>query len=235
MNEILRITEVSSGYGPLRVLHDVNFTLNEGERVGLVGLNGHGKSTLFRTITGLVDWQMGSILLNGVEIGGRRTQGPGRKTHRIARQGVAMMPQGDAIFIGLTVKQHLDTGAFTPQAWRERDERRERVLEIFPALRNLLDQPAGKLSGGERRMTSLGRGLMGDAKVYLVDEPSLGLAPKISRSVIDALKRVELKGGAMVIAEQNLKVLDGLVDRLVGMHAGEITGDVSLAVPGAGA
>lgn len=235
MNEILRITEVSSGYGPLRVLHDVNFTLNEGERVGLVGLNGHGKSTLFRTITGLVDWQMGSILLNGVEIGGRRTQGPGRKTHRIARQGVAMMPQGDAIFIGLTVKQHLDTGAFTPQAWRERDERRERVLEIFPALRNLLDQPAGKLSGGERRMTSLGRGLMGDAKVYLVDEPSLGLAPKISRSVIDALKQVELKGGAMVIAEQNLKVLDGLVDRLVGMHAGEITGDVSLAVPEAGA
>ena len=235
MNEILRITEVSSGYGPLRVLHDVNFSLNEGERVGLVGLNGHGKSTLFRTITGLVDWQMGSILLNGVEIGGRRTQGPGRKTHKIARQGVAMMPQGDAIFIGLTVKQHLDTGAFTPQAWRERDVRRERVLEIFPALRDLLDQPAGKLSGGERRMTSLGRGLMGDAKVFLVDEPSLGLAPKISRAVIDALKTVELKGGAMVIAEQNLKVLDGLVDRLVGMHAGEITGDVSLAVPGAGA
>lgn len=235
MTEILRITEVSSGYGPLRVLQDVNFSVNAGERVGLVGLNGHGKSTLFRTITGLVDWQMGSILLNGVEIGGRRTQGPGRKTHRIARQGVAMMPQGDAIFIGLTVRQHLDTGAFTPKAWRERHERRERVLEIFPALRSLLDQPAGKLSGGERRMTSLGRGLMGDATVYLVDEPSLGLAPKISRAVIDALKKVELKDGAMVIAEQNLKVLDGLVDRLVGMHAGEITGDVSLAIPGTGA
>ena len=82
-------------------------------------------------------------------------------------------------------------------------------------------------------MTSLGRGLMGDATVYLVDEPSLGLAPKISRAVIDALKKVDLKDGAMVIAEQNLKVLDGLVDRMVGMHAGEITGDVSMALPGA--
>ena len=227
MGEILRINEVSAGYGPLRVLHDVNFSINAGERVGLVGLNGHGKSTLFRTITGLVDWQMGSILLNGVEIGGRRTQGPGRKTHKIARQGVALMPQGDAIFLGLTVKQHLDSGAFTRKAWGERKERREKVLEIFPPLRNLLNLPAGKLSGGERRMTSLGRGLMGDCKIYLVDEPSLGLAPKISRSVIDALKRVELNDGAMVVAEQNLKVLDGFVDRLVGMHAGEITGDVS--------
>ena len=137
------------------------------------------------------------------------------------------MPQGDAIFIGLTVRQHLDAGAFTRKAWRERHIRREKILEIFPALRDLLGQPVGKLSGGERRMVSLGRGLMGDVKLYLVDEPSLGLAPKISRAVIDALAKVDLADGAMVVAEQNLQILEGFVDRMIGMHAGEIKGDVS--------
>ena len=226
MNEILTVSGVSAGYRPLRVLHDISFTINRGERVGLVGLNGHGKSTLFRTITGLVDWQNGSIMLNGVQIGGQRTQGPGRMTHRIARQGVALMPQGDAMFIGLTVRQHLDAGAFTRKAWSERRKRRERILDIFPPLRKLLDQPVGKLSGGERRMVTLGRGLMGDVKLYLVDEPSLGLAPKISRAVIDALINVDLVDGAMVIAEQNLQLLEGCVDRLIGMHGGEIKGSV---------
>ncbi len=226
MNEILTVSGVSAGYGPLRVLHDISFTIYRGERVGLVGLNGHGKSTLFRTITGLVDWQNGSIMLNGVQIGGQRTHGPGRMTHRIARQGVALMPQGDAMFIGLTVRQHLDAGAFTRKAWSERRKRRERILDIFPPLRKLLDQPVGKLSGGERRMVTLGRGLMGDVKLYLVDEPSLGLAPKISRAVIDALINVDLVDGAMVIAEQNLQLLEGCVDRLIGMHGGEIKGSV---------
>ena len=226
MNEILTVSGVSAGYGPLRVLHDISFTIYRGERVGLVGLNGHGKSTLFRTITGLVDWQNGSIMLNGVQIGGQRTHGPGRMTHRIARQGVALMPQGDAMFIGLTVRQHLDAGAFTRKAWSERRKRRDRILDIFPPLRKLLDQPVGKLSGGERRMVTLGRGLMGDVKLYLVDEPSLGLAPKISRAVIDALINVDLADGAMVIAEQNLQLLEGCVDRLIGMHGGEIKGSV---------
>ena len=226
MNEILSVSGVSAGYGPLRVLHDISLTIYRGERVGLVGLNGHGKSTLFRTITGLVDWQNGSIMLNGVQIGGQRTQGPGRMTHRIARQGVALMPQGDDMFIGLTVRQHLDAGAFTRKAWSERHKRRERILDIFPPLRNLLGQPVGKLSGGERRMVTLGRGLMGDVKLYLVDEPSLGLAPKISRAVIDALINVDLADGAMVIAEQNLQLLEGCVDRLIGMHGGEIKGSV---------
>jgi branched-chain amino acid transport system ATP-binding protein len=224
VTEILRVEALSAGYGALGVLHGVHLTARAGERIGIIGLNGHGKSTLLKAIAGLTGWQSGSIKLNGVEIGGARSQGPGRYTHRIVRMGLALMPQGDALFHGLSVADHLDSGAFTKQAWRERRQRRERVLGIFPPLEKLLDQPVGKLSGGERRMVSLGRGLMSDASLLLIDEPSLGLAPKISKGLVDALMRIDLKDGAMVIAEQNLSLLQGKVTRLIGLHAGKLKG-----------
>jgi len=222
--ELLRIEGLSAGYGPLAVLHGVDLTVRAGERVGIVGLNGHGKSTLLRAIVGLTGWQSGSIRVNGREIGGTRSQGSGRYTHRIVRMGLALIPQGDALFQGLTVADHLDSGAFTSRAWRERKSRRERVLGIFPPLGKLLGQPVGRLSGGERRMVSLARGLMGDAKLLLIDEPSLGLAPKISKSLIEALMRIDLQDGAMVIAEQNLSMLDGKMTRMMGLHAGALKG-----------
>ena len=222
---VLEVNALSAGYGPLTVLHDLDFTVRAGERLAIVGLNGHGKTTLFRAISGLTGWQRGSILLRGREVGGERTQGPGRYTHRIVRQGLAHMPQGDAIFPGLSVAQHLDCGAFTARAWRVRRQRREQLLEIIQPLRQLLPAQAGTLSGGERRMVSLARGLMADAVLYLVDEPSLGLAPIVSRSVIDALMQIDLGQGAMVIAEQNLTLLSGRVDRVLGMHAGRLKGN----------
>ena len=224
MTDVLRIADLSAGYGPLGVLHNVNLTVRAGERIGIIGLNGHGKSTLLKAIAGLTGWQSGSIKLNGVEIGGTRSQGPGRYTHKIVRMGLALMPQGDALFQGLTVADHLDSGAYTPRAWRERRQRRERVLGIFPPLEKLLGQPVGRLSGGERRMVSLGRGLMDDAKLLLIDEPSLGLAPKISKGLVEALMQIDIKNGAMVIAEQNLSLLDGKVSKLIGMHAGKLKG-----------
>ena len=113
---VLTVKGLSAGYGPLTVLHDLDFTVRAGERLAIVGLNGHGKTTLFRAISGLTGWQRGSIRLCGREVGGERTQGPGRYTHRIVRQGLAHMPQGDAIFPGLSVAQHLDCGAFTTSA-----------------------------------------------------------------------------------------------------------------------
>jgi len=224
VTEVLRISGLSAGYGPLTVLHSVNLTAMAGERIGLVGLNGHGKSTLLRAIAGLTGWQSGSIRLAGREVGGTRSQGPGRYTHRIVRAGLALMPQGDAIFHGLTVADHLDSGAYTPAAWRERRRRRERVLAIFPALEKLLDVPVGRLSGGERRMTSLARGLMADARLLLIDEPSLGLAPRISREIVAALSAIELGYSAMIIAEQNIPLLQGRVTRMLGIHAGRIKG-----------
>ena len=239
MTAILELQGVSAGYGPVRVLHDLNLSVNPGERVGLVGLNGHGKTTMLSTIVGLTGWQDGSILFEGRQIGGRRTHGMGRRTPGIVRQGIALAPQGDAIFPGLSVRDNLDSGAYTGSSWRSRKKRREAVLDVFPPLASLLGQSAGTLSGGERRMVSVGRALMSDSTLYLVDEPSLGLAPKISLSLVAALCEIDLGEGAMIIAEQNLPLLEGRVDRVLGMHAGELKLDVGEALgdipPAAGA
>jgi len=230
MSEILNVKGLSAGYGPLRVIHDLDFIINSGECVGLVGLNGHGKTTFFYAIAGLTGWQRGSILFNGRQIGRTRSQGPGRYTHLIVRQGLAIMPQGDEIFHGLTVEEHLDSGAFTKQAWKTRKQRKEQILDLFEPLKNLLKTPVARLSGGERRMVSIGRGLMADAKLYLADEPSLGLAPKIAIGVMEALLKIELSGSAMIIAEQNVAMLEGRVDRVIGMHAGQLKGEASSAL-----
>ena len=230
MSEILDVKGLSAGYGPLRVIHDLDLTVNSGERVGIVGLNGHGKTTLFYAIAGLTGWQRGSIMFNGRQIGRTRSQGPGRYTHLIVRQGLAIMPQGDEIFHGLTVEEHLDSGAFTQEAWRTRARRKVEVLDLFAPLRPLLHIPVARLSGGERRMVSIGRGLMVDAKLYLADEPSLGLAPKIGIAVMEALLKIDLQASAMIIAEQNVAFLEGKVDRVIGMHAGKLKGEASSAL-----
>jgi branched-chain amino acid transport system ATP-binding protein len=212
----LEISQLVAGYGPLRVLHDIELSVDPGERVGLVGLNGHGKTTLLRSIMGLVDWKRGEIKLDGKSI-------MHTPTHRLARAGVVMMPQGDELFPGLTVRENLDSGAFAG-GWRERARRRERVVQTFPRLGERMKQVAGTLSGGERRMLSVGRGLMADARVYLADEPSLGLAPGIGTSLVRTLMELDLEGGALVIAEQNQALIEGKLDRIVRIHGGEVVG-----------
>jgi branched-chain amino acid transport system ATP-binding protein len=224
---VLDVRGLSAGWGPMRVIHDLDLTVFSGERIGLVGLNGHGKSTLFQAIAGLTGWQRGSIKLNGFEVGRTRSQGPGRYTHQIVRRGLALIPQGDEIFHGLTVEEHLDSGAFTKRAWADRAARKQKILKIFPPLDKLMKTAVGRLSGGERRMVAIGRGLMADADLFLVDEPSLGLAPKIGKSVVEALMAVDLGLSAMVIAEQNVALLQGRVDRIIGMHAGKLKGEAS--------
>ena len=226
MSDVLKINKLSAGYGPLRVLHEVDLTVQSGERIGLVGLNGHGKTTLLRAITHMSGWQQGSIKFNDVEIGGSRSIGAGRRTPRLVRSGMAIAPQGDAIFPGLSVRKHLECGAYTKLAWREKNKRIDKVFDIFPPLRMLEHSLVGKLSGGERRMVSIGRMLMVEAKLYLIDEPSLGLAPKISHGVMQALWALPVNDAAMIIAEQNVNLLSGKVDRIVGMHAGRMRGEV---------
>jgi len=222
---LLEIRQLSAGYGPLRVLHEVDLTVQVGQRIGLVGLNGHGKTTLIRAITHMTGWQQGSIVFDGVEIGGSRSQGAGRRTPAIVKRGVGVAPQGDAIFPGLSVRKHLECGAHSKEHWRARHNRIDEILDIFPPLKPLQNEVVGKLSGGERRMVSIGRMLMTPARLYLIDEPSLGLAPKISERVMEALWSLPMHG-AMLIAEQNVSLLTGRADRIIGMHAGRMRGDI---------
>lgn len=214
----LEVRELVAGYGPMRVIDGIGLSVAPGERVGIVGLNGHGKTTLLRAIVGLIDWRSGDVELDGRSI--LRTP-----IHRLARVGLVFVPQGDALFPGLTVQENLDVGAYAPSAWRVRGARRDRVLEIFPRLRDRLRQPVGTLSGGERRMVSLGRGLMAGGRVYLVDEPSLGLAPGIGTGIVETLTSLDLGGGALLIVEQNRTLIDGRVDRIVRIHGGRIVPD----------
>ena len=222
MTEILNIQGLSAGYGPLRVIHDLDLIIKSGERVGLVGLNGHGKTTLFYAIAGLTGWQRGSIVFNGKQIGRTRSQGPGRYTHQIVRLGLAIMPQGDEIFNGLTVEEHLDSGAFTKEAWRTRSQRKERILDLFEPLRKLLKTPVGQLSGGERRMVSIGRGLMIDAKLYLADEPSLGLAPRIVTEIFSVITRLNESGMTVLLIEQNVKLSLSIANRGIVLENGRV-------------
>ena len=218
MTAVLELSDLSAGYGPMQVVHDVNLAIAPGTRVGLVGLNGHGKTTLLRSVVGLVDWMRGRIELRGSPIGGLAP-------HRIARKGLILIPQGDSLFPGLPVRDNLDSGAYLSKSWGRRAERRAKVLELFPQLRPRLDQLAGTLSGGERRMVAIGRGLMAEADVYLVDEPSLGLAPGLAAKMIDALLSLELDGGAMLLAEQNRALIETRVDRIVRIHGGRIAAE----------
>lgn len=215
MTAALVVRGLSAGYGPVRVLHDVNLEVGLGQRVGLLGLNGHGKTTLLRAIVGLVGWRAGAIEVHGRSVTKSRT-------HSLARNGVVMIPQGDALFPGLTVRENLDAGAFPASAWRRRAARRQFVLDLFPRLGDRLKQPVGTLSGGERRMVSIGRGLMNEADLYLIDEPSLGLAPGIVSGLMEALFSVPVEDGALLLAEQNRTLIEGRVDTIVHVHGGQI-------------
>jgi branched-chain amino acid transport system ATP-binding protein len=218
MTAVLELSDLSAGYGPMQVIHRVNLAVAAGTRVGLVGLNGHGKTTLLRSVVGLVDWKRGRVELRGNPIGGLAP-------HQVARKGVVLIPQGDSLFPGLPVRDNLDSGAFLSKSWPRRGQRRAQVLELFPQLASRLDQLAGTLSGGERRMVAIGRGLMADADVYLVDEPSLGLAPGLAAKMIEALLSIELDGGGMLLAEQNRALIEGRVDRIVRIHGGRIAAE----------
>ncbi len=216
MSKVLEIKALEAGYGPLRVLHGIDLSIEQGERVGILGLNGHGKTTLLRAIVDLVDWKQGDILFEGESI-------MRQPTHALARRGIVLMPQGDALFPGLSVKDNLDAGAYPGGQWKKRQQRRDYVCEIFPQLGKRLDQIVGTLSGGERRMCSIGRGLMSEARLYLVDEPSLGLGHGVAKGICETLFTLDLQGGALLIAEQNRALIEGKIDRALRMHGGELT------------
>ncbi|MBX6765556.1 MAG: ABC transporter ATP-binding protein [Actinomadura rubrobrunea] len=201
-----------SGYDNLEVLRGVDLTLAEGELVALLGANGAGKTTLLRTVSGLLRPFGGTVRLDGREIGGLPAE-------KVAAAGLAHVPENRLVFPSLTVTDNLALGAWTRP--RTRAEDIERMLDLFPRLRQRLGQPAGTLSGGEQQMLAIARGLMARPKVLVLDEPSLGLAPKVVGDIFAALARLRHEL-TILLVEQNARAAFKVADRVLVMDRGKI-------------
>jgi branched-chain amino acid transport system ATP-binding protein len=192
---ILELSGVTAGYGSLTVLRDVSLTVGEGEFVTVVGPNGHGKTTLLRAISGLVRRRSGSIRVAGAEIPPR--------TWQVAALGVAHVPQGDLLFAQMSVYENLVMGAYATRDRAEIARRLEEVYALLPKLAERRDQIAASLSGGERRMVGIGRGLMTGGRILLIDEPSLGLAPLVIEQVYEVIAELSRAGRTILLVEEN--------------------------------
>ena len=197
MKPLLDVRRLSAYYGEARALRDVDLQIAEGEIASVVGPNGAGKSTLVRAIAGLLRDRRGEIVFDGVDL--MRPRG-----HQVCEHGIALVPEGRRVFAGMTVRDNLVLGAYRRGARAKRDERLERVHELFPILRERADQRAGTLSGGEQQMLAVGRALMAGPRLLLLDEPSLGLAPVVVDTLFDALQEIHATGVSILLVEQNV-------------------------------
>jgi branched-chain amino acid transport system ATP-binding protein len=202
---VLRAVDLVAGYIPeVNILNGCNLTVNEGEFVGIIGPNGAGKSTLLKAILGMVSVRSGAIFLNGDEI-------TGQPAHKLVERGVGFVPQTKNVFQSMTVRENLEMGCFlTPKRF---DERYEVVVGLFPRLADRANQRAGSLSGGERQMVALGRALMFDPVLLLLDEPSAGLSPMLQDEVFLRCKLINDHGVAILMVEQNARRCLQVCDR----------------------
>jgi branched-chain amino acid transport system ATP-binding protein len=198
---LLEVDQVTAFYGDLQALFGVTLQVQAGEIVTLIGANGAGKTTLLRLISGLKHPAAGALRFAGRDV----SQIP---AHEIVALGVSHVPEGRQVFPFLTVRENLSLGAYTPRARAHRNKSMEEQLALFPRLSERMDQLAGTLSGGEQQMVAIARGLMARPKLLLLDEPSLGLAPKVVDDVFDKIQEVRNAGITMLIVEQN--VVSGL-------------------------
>jgi branched-chain amino acid transport system ATP-binding protein len=214
MGTCLRISDLVAGYtGKVDVLHGVSLEVADKEAVAILGANGAGKSTLLRTISGLLGARSGEISFRGDDI-------TGMPPHRIAQSGIAHVPEGREIFVYQTVAENLKLGAMDAD---DADERLTQLLEVFPILEEKLGQDAGELSGGQQQMLAIARGLMSSPKLLMLDEPSLGLSPKLVDEVGALLAKVRAELGVTVLlVEQNAAVAAGVADRAYVMRSGRI-------------
>jgi branched-chain amino acid transport system ATP-binding protein len=193
---LLEIDGLDAGYGDLQILEDVDLTVDDGEYVTIVGPNGAGKSTVMRTVFGLTTHMGGSIRFDGAEITGLRPE-------EIIRRGVVYVPQEDNTFPSLSVRENLEMGAFILDEVPE--ERLQAVYDRFPILRERESQTAGRMSGGQQQMVAMGRALMLDPDLLLLDEPSAGLAPDLVTDMFDRIDAINDGGTAILMVEQNAK------------------------------
>jgi branched-chain amino acid transport system ATP-binding protein len=212
---MLSLAAISAGYGSFQVLFDVSLEVPRGEAVGVIGPNGAGKTTLMRVISGLVQLYTGAMRIDGRSIGGL-------PAHRMVEQGIAHVPENRRLFPRLTVEDNLRIGAYLPRARRQCAEQLDRVYKLFPRLKDRREQLAGTLSGGEQQMCAIGRALMSDPKLLLMDEPSAGLAPLVVAQVFDLVRRIRAEGLTVLIVEQNVQQVLDVVDRAYLLEVGRI-------------
>jgi branched-chain amino acid transport system ATP-binding protein len=212
---MLSLAAISAGYGSFQVLFDVSLEVPRGEAVGVIGPNGAGKTTLMRVISGLVPRYAGAMRLDGRSIGGL-------PAHRIVERGIAHVPENRRLFPRLTVEDNLRIGAYLPRTRRQCGEQLDRVYKLFPRLKERREQLAGTLSGGEQQMCAIGRALMSDPKMLLMDEPSAGLAPLVVAQVFDLVHRIRAEGLTVLIVEQNVQQVLEVVDRGYLLEVGRI-------------
>jgi branched-chain amino acid transport system ATP-binding protein len=226
---MLRVRGLTAGYGGALVLHGLDFDIAAGEVLVLLGRNGAGKSTTLKALIGLIRPRAGKIVFAGADIAGRAPCD-------IARRGLGYVPEERRIFTELTVAENLETGRQPPRAGRERWSE-ARVFALFPALAGLRGRKGGQLSGGEQQMLAIGRTLMGNPDLILLDEPSEGLAPVILAQLATALRALKQEGVAMLLAEQNVALATAVGDRALAIETGrmvwrggmaEFTQDVAL-------
>jgi branched-chain amino acid transport system ATP-binding protein len=213
---VLEIKNIDVFYGDVQVIWDVSFEVNEGEIVALIGANGAGKSTVLKTISGILRPKKGEIFFE---------KNPIYKmdAYRLIELGIAHVPEARRLFVEMTVEENLDMGSLRGEARAQREKTKEMVFELLPRLRERRRQLAGTLSGGEQQMLAVGRGLMSLPKLQMFDEPSLGLGPILVREIFNTIKKIKKEGTTVLIVEQNVKQTLVIADRAYVLENGRIT------------
>lgn len=212
---MLELTNVAASYGFFRALSGINLRVNAGEAVAVIGANGAGKTSLLRVISGMLPATEGSMTMEGIDL---RTTAP----HKIIDTGIAHVPENRHLFAKLTVEENLRMGSFPRVARAQYRERLDYVYELFPRMKERRHQHAGTMSGGEQQMCAIGRALMSQPKLILLDEPSTGLAPVVVSQVFDLVRRIRSEGYTVLIVEQNVKQVLKVVDRAYLIETGHI-------------
>jgi branched-chain amino acid transport system ATP-binding protein len=194
---VLQIRKLNFSYGDMQVLWDVDLDVKDGEIVTVLGSNGAGKSTILRNVSRLVRPSSGTITLDGVEL--NRLQ-----SHQVVERGVVQVPEARRIFPEMTVVENLRMGSFVKSTRKDRQKNMDRVFSLFPRLAERKGQLGGTMSGGEQQMLAIARGLMGNPKVMLLDEPSLGLSPLLVKNIFDIIKEINRQGTTILLVEQNV-------------------------------
>jgi branched-chain amino acid transport system ATP-binding protein len=216
---LLEVEGLEAGYGPVTVVRDLSFRIEEGQVVAILGANGAGKTTTLRALTG-VAWARGRVCFDGHEL-------VGSSPESIVRRGIAHVPEGRGNFATLTVEENLRLGAYVRKDSAEVSEDMERCYELFPRLHERRDQPAGNLSGGEQQMLAISRGLMLRPRLLLLDEPSHGLSPLVTREVFRILDEISDEGTTLLIVEQNANLVLRFADHAYVLETGRLVLDGS--------